>query len=60
MARESYKFAAQQRQEQGGIEQLQSRTLHVKGIPMEDRMGVGLQETLNTFLKSQKGKVLAI
>lgn len=42
-------------------EWLKARTMHIKGIPEEDRAGNGLKTYLEDFLKQNRyGKVLAI
>jgi hypothetical protein len=43
-------------------EWLKSRTLHISGIPVEDRTGLGLVHYLETLLAEQSigGKVIAI
>ena len=39
---------------------LKARTLHIKGIPPEDRTGNGLKTVLDNFLKDKDGKVVAM
>lgn len=39
---------------------LKARTLHIKGIPMEDRTGNGLKTILDNFLKDKDGRVVAM
>ena len=39
---------------------LKARTLHIKGIPPEDRTGNGLKTVLDNFLKNRDGKVVAM
>ena len=39
---------------------LKARTLHIKGIPREDRTGNGLKMVLDKHLEQTGGKVLAI
>lgn len=43
-------------------ESLKARTLHIKGIPVEDRTGNGLKVVLERFLRDEVGggKILAI
>lgn len=42
-------------------EWLKARTLHIKGVPNEDRTGNGLKQVLQKFLDQQGGgKILAI
>jgi len=43
-------------------EWLKARTLHIKGIPVEDRAGNGLKLVLERFLKENVGggKILAV
>ena len=39
---------------------LKARTLHIKGIPTEDRTGNGLKTILDNFLKDKDGRVVAL
>ena len=39
---------------------LKQQTLHIRGIPIEDRTGLGLKAKLERFLFDQGGKVLAV
>jgi hypothetical protein len=41
-------------------EWLKARTVHIKGIPAEDRHGDGLKLLLNSYLKEHHGEVLAL
>lgn len=41
-------------------EWLKARTLHIKGIPQEDRSGEGLRTILDTFLQECDGNVIDI
>jgi len=41
-------------------EWLKARTVHIKGIPAEDRHGDGLKTLLSQYLKDSGGEVLAL
>jgi hypothetical protein len=41
-------------------EWLKARTIHVKGIPAEDRTGNGLKQVIDTFLEDKGGAVVAV
>jgi len=41
-------------------EWLKARTVHIKGIPAEDRTGNGLVQVLESFLKEKGGMVIAV
>lgn len=41
-------------------EWLKARTLHIKGMPKEDRTGNGLKTLLDQFLEQSGGKVMQV
>jgi hypothetical protein len=41
-------------------EWLKARTIHIKGIPAEDRTGNGLRQVIESFLKEKGGMVIAV
>jgi hypothetical protein len=41
-------------------EWLKARTIHIKGIPAEDRTGNGLRQVLESFLEKNGGIVIAV
>ena len=41
-------------------EWLKARTVHIKGIPAEDRTGNGLRQVIESFLAEKGGYVLAV
>jgi hypothetical protein len=41
-------------------EWLKARTIHIKGIPAEDRTGNGLRQVLESFLEKNGGMVVAV
>ena len=41
-------------------EWLKARTIHIKGIPSEDRTGNGLRQVLESFLEEKGGRVIAV
>jgi hypothetical protein len=41
-------------------EWLKARTLHVKGIPEEDRAGNGLKTLIEKFLKENGGRIICM
>ena len=59
-ARESYRMQHEEASRNVDHEWLKARTLHIKGIPAEDRTGNGLKNVLDDFLRDKDGKVVAI
>ena len=59
-AKESYTMQHKQMSRRIDHEWLKARTLHIKGIPAEDRTGSGLKTILDNFLKDKDGKVVAM
>lgn len=41
-------------------EWLKACTLHIRGIPWEDRAGIGLRSKLSNYLDDKGGRVLGI
>ena len=41
-------------------EWLKARTLHVKGLPEEDRAGNGLKTLIEKFLKENGGRIICM
>ena len=42
------------------VEWLKACTLHIRGMPWEDRAGLGLRQKLQKFLDDKNGKVLGV
>ena len=61
-ARKAYQSSYKEFARQRNTEWLKARTLHVSGIPVEDRTGIGLVRFLEQLLSESSigGKVLAI
>lgn len=59
-ARISYMLHYQELIKKNDADSLKARTLHVKGIPSEDRAGVGLKLHLENFLQKAGGHIGAI
>ena len=54
-ARVSYQMYYSEMSKKKDHEWLKARTMHIKGIPEEDRAGNGLKTLLETFLKQNGG-----
>jgi hypothetical protein len=54
-ARVSYQMYYSEMSKKKDHEWLKARTMHIKGIPEEDRAGNGLKTLLETFLKENGG-----
>ena len=59
-AADSYYMQHQQLSRNVDHDWLKARTLHIKGIPAEDRTGNGLKTILENFLKDKGGRVVAM
>lgn len=57
-ARVSYQMSYKEMSKKRDHEWLKARTLHIRGIPEEDRAGIGLRMVLEVFLSEQNGRVL--
>ena len=60
IARASYRVQHEQLSRNVDHDWLKARTLHIKGLPQEDRDGNGLKQILDNFLADKDGKVVAI
>ncbi|KRX06647.1 hypothetical protein PPERSA_13126 [Pseudocohnilembus persalinus] len=57
-----YQLTMIEQNKKSGFEQLQLRSVHIKGIPASDLSGEGLKKTLENFLEKNKinGKIIAL
>lgn len=60
LARQAYALQKSWVSLQHDSEELKHYTVHIKGIPAEDRMGNGLKAILDEFLQARGGRVVAI
>ena len=59
-AQRAYKKNLKEMSTAKDAEWLKSRTIHIKGIPAEDRTGNGLRQVLESFLEKKGGMVIAV
>jgi hypothetical protein len=59
-AQRAYKKNHLEMSENKDHEWLKARTIHIKGIPAEDRTGNGLRQVLESFLDKKGGMVIAV